>query len=293
MNDYSSLKKRNTAPFAAVVSLALCVILSATMLFSRLLAFTPADTRHYIPLTRSGGFTTVTADGRQVAAPYTHRPPLAAGPVLTADWFRTYDENTVWSGETDIEIFRISYENGSGQVTVNSENGEKLLAPGTENTYSFALENTGNNPVKYTMSMEAYFTDGTHVIPVEARVSSHEGVYLCGSADSYAPVLDLNQVADSGSLKAGYIMPYTLQWRWPFEIDDEYDTMLGNLAVEEDISLTIVIRTTASYTPDPGSGIPKTGDTSNITLMFTIMVASGAGLLILLIPQRKRKEENA
>jgi hypothetical protein len=41
-------------------------------------------------------------------------------------------------------------------------------------------------------------------------------------------------------------MPYILQWRWPFDIDDEYDTMLGNLAVEEDISLTIVIRTTAS-----------------------------------------------
>ena len=66
--------------------------------------------------------------------------------------------------------------------------------------------------------------------------------------------------------------------------------LLGNLAVEEDISLTIVIRTTASYTPDPGSGIPKTGDTSNIGLMFTIMVASGAGLLILLLPRRKKEK---
>lgn len=289
MNEYSSLKQKNNAPFMAVVSLALCVALSATMLFSRLLAFSPADTRHYIPLTESGGITTVTVSGESLAKPYSPRPLLSASPFLSADWFRTYDENTVWSGETDIEIFRVSYENGSGQVTVNSENGEKLLAPGTENRYCFALENTGANPVKFTMSMEAYFSDGTHVIPVEARVSSHEGAYLCGSAEGFAPVMELNGVYDSGSLRPGYIMPYTLQWRWPFEGDDEYDTMLGNLAVEEDISLTIVIRTTASYTPDGGSGIPKTGDTSNIGLMLTIMVGSGTALLLLLIPRRKRE----
>lgn len=289
MNQYSSLRQKNNGTFTAVVCLALCVVLSATMLFSRLVAFAPADTRHYIPLTESGGITTVTVSGDHLSRPYSPRPLLSASPFLTADWFRTYDENTVWTGETDIEIFRISYENGTGQVTVNSENGDKLLAPGTENSYSFALENTGSNPVKYQMSMEAYFTDGTHVIPVEARVSSHEGVYLCGSASGYAPVLDLNQVTDFGSLRPGYIMPYTLQWRWPFEIDDEYDTMLGNLAVDEDISLTIVIRTTASYTPEASSGIPKTGDTSNIGLMLTIMLTSGTALLILLLPLPKSR----
>ena len=293
VNEYSSLRKQNNAPFTAVVSLALCVVLSATMLFSRLLAFSPADTRHYIPLTESAGLTTVTVSGERLASPRAARPLLSASPFLTADWFRTYDENTVWSGETDIEIFRLSYENGSGQVTVNSENGDKLLAPGTENTYSFALENTGTNSVKYQMSMEAYFTDGTHVIPVEARVSSYEGTWLCGSEGSWEPVLELNAVADSGSLKPGYIMPYTLQWRWPFEIDDEYDTMLGNLAVDEDITLTIVIRTTASYTPDGGSGIPKTGDTSHIGLMLTIMLTSAAGLLLLLLPRRKKEKNDA
>lgn len=292
MNDYSALRKKHKAPFLAVVSLSLCVMLTATMLFSRLLAFSPADTRHYIPLTESLGITTVTVSGDRMARPGSPRPLLSASPFLSADWFRTYDENTVWSGQTDIEIFRVSYENGSGQVTVNSENGEKLLAPGTENRYSFALENTGSNPVKFTMSMEAYFSDGTHVIPVEARVSGHEGTYLCGSADTFAPVLELNNVSDSGSLRPGYIMPYTLEWCWPFEIDDEYDTLLGNLAVEEDLSLTIVIKTTASYTPEGNSGIPKTGDTSHIGLMLTVMVGSGTALLFLLIPRPRREEEN-
>lgn len=303
MNNYSSLRKKNNGSLLAAVALMLCVVLSGTMLFSRLAAFSTADTRHYIPLTESNGITSISvgqADEngdirfrKNTAFPSGQPPLLAASPFLTADWFRAYDENTVWAGQTDIEIFRISYENGAGQVTVNSHNGEKVLAPGTANTYSFALENTGANPVKYEMSMEAFFTDGTHVIPVEARVYDHEGNYFAGSADAYADVRMLNDVSDSGKLSPGYIMPYTLQWQWPFEGDDAYDTLLGNLAVDEDITLTIVIRTVASYVPSAGDGIPKTGDTSNIYLMSAIMAASAAGLVILFFLYRRKGEEDA
>lgn len=293
MNDYSALRKTHKAPFLAVISLALCVAVSAAMLFSRLAPFSREDTRHYIPLTQSSGSTTVTAADSALSIPYSPWPVLTATPILTADWFQTYDENTVWSGETAIEIFRISYDNDAGELTVHSENGQKLLAPGTRNSYQFALKNTGTHPVKFTMDMQAYFSDGTHVIPVEAQVSDHEGNYLCGSQEAFAPVLELNQVEDSGSLRPGYIMPYTLQWRWPFEGDDTYDTLLGNLAVAQDISLTIVIRTTASYTPEGTGGLPQTGDASHIGLMLALMVGSGTALLLLLIPRRKREGEYA
>ena len=53
------------------------------------------------------------------------------------------------------------------------------------------------------------------------------------------------RVALRSVLKKGYVMPYTLSWQWPFEGDDAYDTMLGNL--EEDLTLTIVIETYAEY----------------------------------------------
>ena len=300
MKDYSSLrKKKNNHTAMAAVSLLLCVVLSTSMLFSRLVTWLPADRQHYIPLTVGNGITTVVtgqkaADGSiQFGHPKKGPVVLAASPFLTQSWFEVYDENTVWQGETDIEIFRLSYENGEGQVTVNSMDGDKLLAPGTENTYSFTLENTGSNPVAYEMSMEAYFSDGEKVIPVVAKVSDHTGRYLCGSETDYEDVLQLNKVKDSGSLKPGYVLPYTLSWEWPFEGDDAYDTWLGNQAVEEDITLTIVIHTLASYTPDGDDGIPKTGDTSGIGLYFGAMMASTAGLLILLLaPRRKREEEH-
>lgn len=297
MNDYSSLRKQNNSTALAVVSLALCVVLSASMLFSRLMTYVPADRQHYIPLTLGSGTTTVVtgqkdASGQISGQPFRPGQPLllAVSPFLTESWFQTYDENTVWKGETNIEIFRLSYQNGEGQVTVNSTDGEKLLAPGTKNTYSFTLENTGSNPVKYEMSMEAYVSHGDHVIPVVARVSDYTGRYLCGSEVGYEEVLALNEVSDSGTLRAGYVMPYTLEWEWPYESDDAYDTMLGNLAAEEDITLTIVINTLASYTPKDDGGIPKTGDTRDIGLAFGVMVASMAGLLLLLLAPRRRRE---
>lgn len=294
MNKYSSLRKKNSSTALAAVSLALCVVLSASLLFSRLMTFVPADRQHYIPLTVGNGVTTVVTT-RQDSLRSGPRQPvvLAASPFLTQSWFQVYDENTVWKGETDIEIFRASYKNGQGEVTVKSMDGDKLLAPGTENTYSFTLENTGSEPLQYEMSMEAYFSDGEKVIPVVARVCDLSGRYLCGSEEEYADVLELNNVSDSGTLRAGYVQPYTLQWEWPFEGDDAYDTWLGNLAGEEDITLTIVINTLASYTPVDDGGIPKTGDTSGIGLSLSAMVISFTGLLILLlIPRRRREEEN-
>jgi len=298
VNTYSSLRKQNTNRVLAAVSLALCVLLSSTMLFARLVTFVTADTQHYIPLTKSGGTTTVTVGQRDEAGNITFRKPgyYANHRLLTANpGFRVYDENTVWSGETDVEIFRISYKNGAEQVTVNSANGDKLLAPGTSNQYSFALENTGNVALDYELSMEAYFSHADYPIPIYARVVDYKGDYLLGTAENTVDVLGLNDVQKSGSLTAGYIAPYTLEWEWPFELDDAYDTMLGNMAVDEDITLTIVIKTTASYSekPDTESGLPQTGDDTNILLLTGLMLLSGTALLFLLISKPKWEEENA
>ncbi|MBQ3193240.1 MAG: hypothetical protein IJB59_06705 [Oscillospiraceae bacterium] len=297
MNTYSSLRKRNNGSLLAVVSLALCVVLTSTMLFSRLVTFVTPDTQHYIPLTRSGGITTVWVGQRQGDGSVVYEDggydPTNHKLLTASPNFRVYDENTVWSSQTDIEIFKISYENGSGQVTVNSQRGDKVLAPGTENTYRFTLENTGNVSVDYELTMEAYFSHTDTPIPIQARVTDYQGNYLAGSAEGKADVLELNNVHQTGTLARRYVAPYTLEWEWPFELDDEYDTMLGNLAVDEDITLTIVIKTIATCNPDPVApgGNPKTGDDMPIGLLMCVMAGSAMGLVILLLPRKKREEE--
>ena len=306
MNDYSSLRKKNNGTGWAVVTLLMCVVLSATVLFSRLAAYVTADPIHYIPLTQSGGITTVltgqlTEDGsidfsETAASPLAQPVVLAYSPFLSSNWFRVTDENTVWKGETDVEIFRVSYENGQGQVTVASASGDKVIAPGTSNSYSFTLENTSDHSVEYIMEMEAYFSDGDHKIPVNARVFDKYGTYYAGTEDAMVEVEELNNVSDSGKLKAGYQMPYTLQWEWPFEGDDSYDTLLGSLAVDEDITLTIAINTTATYTPDDSSSdgeSPQTGDSFELGLAIGVMAFSGLALIFLLVNKRRKGEENA
>lgn len=296
MNDYASLRKQNKkSSLAAVVALMLCVVLSASLLFSRLMTYTPADKRLYIPLTQSNRMTHVTAH-RDSAYSLPSADLLVAMPAVLAanPGFEAADDNTVWEGKTEVEIFRMSYSNSTGDITVRSQDGRKVLAPGTSNTYNFALKNTGNVSLDYAMSMEAYFSDGEHTIPVVVRVTDYLGNYLAGSAGEKVDALALNEVAQSGVIAAGNIYPYTLEWEWPFESgDDAYDTKLGNLAVGEDISLTIVIKTTAEGSDDPGQpgGTPETGDTTNVAMLAGMMVVSLAGILFLLLI-RRRKESN-
>lgn len=301
MNDYRSLRKKNNSTFFAVVALTLCVAVTAVMLFSRLVTYSAEDQQLEIPLTASSGITHVTAvqkeQEEQASASICTLSAVTnvsgvQTEAQTLSSFEIQDDNTVWLGQTDIEIFRISYENGEGNVTVNSANGDKLLAPGTENEYHFTLVNNGDSNLDYTLQMEAYFSDGEMVIPVEARLMDYTGTYLVGSAESYADVLELNNVNRQESITAGYVMPYTLQWQWPFDGDDEYDSWLGNLAEDEDITLTIVIRTVAECNESSEGGIPpKTGDSSSIAVIGGLMAVSVCGIVMLLILPKRRTEE--
>ena len=304
MRTYNNLRKQSNRILIPVAALALCILLSGTMLFSRLANFAAMQQQLYIPLTESNGVTKVTSNQRLQALGAQQVRPVANGNIIPLDKktnddtvlvpkdpiFEVEDENTVWEGQTQVEIFRVSYENGEGKITVQSGKGDKVIAPGTSNDYAFTLKNTGKESLDYTLEMEAYFSNEEFAIPVVVRLLDYQGTYLLGDGDNYTDVLDLNQVNESGSLSAGYIAPYTLQWQWPFEGDDAYDTLLGNMAVDEDLTLTIVIRTVAEYGGEGGMP-PYTGD-SGMMVWAIVMVASFAGLLLILLLGKDKREEN-
>lgn len=222
--------------------------------------------------------------------PQVTQPPKNPG-------FEASDEQTVWSTNTQVEIFRISYVNGEQVITVNSDSGDKLIAPGTENSYTFKLKNTGNVALDYTVTVDSYFTPGDIVIPINGRLNRYDGKWIVGDKENYVNVPVLDTAEDKATLGAGKYTYYTLDWLWPFESgNDELDTMLGNHAVEQDLMFTVAITTTATESADPydegGITPPQTGDGSNLALWITLAIGSFAIMMCLIFYQGKEKRRS-
>lgn len=319
-----NMHKQSSAIFSIViVLLILCNMLSLAVLFSRLSTYSHTVFQNVIPLTESRGITKVIQTTRQELPSQSFLPTdsfaqpqtiqlanvnSGAGVVQLANPdFKAYDESTVWLSETNVEIFKLTYDGDNG-ITVMGTDGDKLIAPGTSNEYVFTLENTGDVLLDYEMTMEAKITGTDLELPVKARVWDYTDKYLLGNVSEKADVLELNSVSETSKLSAGRFAVYTLEWEWPYELgNDEYDTMIGNLAVDDDIALTITIKTVASYdvsendesendNPQIDYGLEndttvlKTGETM-IVIPFVIVITFS--LMIVLITRPKRRKDEA
>ena len=322
--------------WALIAILLIVELMSCAMLFGQLSSYSKAKTRNYISLTESSANTQVVKKPIDRTALATGRAQLdqeistaittsvakisVAGKTIGGarlaedkplDDFSIYDKNTVWVGTTNVEIFKIKYDNnGDAIFTVNSDGtGEvkKLIAPGTNNDYEFTVKNSGTKALEYTLNVEAWIEGTEEIIPVEAKLSYNEDGqhYMLGSADEWKPVLELDGLKrENAGLLAGNICDYTLQWQWPFErtdgegldANDAFDTMLGNLAANgEELTLHIVINTEAWMEEEPpttGENPPQTGDES-IVIWVVLALVTLAALIFLPLIMRRRKNEEA
>ena len=317
MSDYASLRKTKGRSSGLVILVVLLVVLeicSISMLFSQLTSFTEPRKGTYISLTEGsvGGTVEVgrtDANGhfyKTAAHGVSYEPTLLAAnsgmnPVrLTGEnktGFSVYDKDQVWSTQTDVDIFSVSYKNGQAEITVNSEKGDNVFAPGTEQEYVFTLANDGKYNLDYVLTVEAFYENTNGLwIPIEGRLSRSPGGYVVGSAEEWPDVLELDGYREDGRIDSGRHYVYTLDWRWPFErfdgeglnSNDAYDTMLGNLAVDEDLKLHIIIRTMACV--DEEEPVP-TGDTSRVYLWGGVAAAALVGIVVLLFLMRRNKKK--
>lgn len=294
MNNYDSLRRRKGGILFPVVALALCVALSAAMLFSRMVGYSGYRTDQYIPLTVSNGVTEVTTMQRQLSqAPSVKLLSATDQQVVELDETKPGPTETAWLTITELELFCASYENGEGKITVNSDNGDNVVAPGTSHSFTFALQNTAEFGLDYDIEVEAYFEidGGNEAVPVEIRLYDYNGNYLIGSPDGFEDLSDVNMATGSGSVSAGYIAPYVIEWQWPFEGDDVYDTLLGDYFIETEaqVSFVMEIRTIAEKGGE--GGLPETGDRS-LVVPIVAMSLSAPALLFLLIPGKRKREDN-
>lgn len=289
-------KRKSTLLGIVIILLLLCEIASLAVLFDRMSIYSKAEFQNIIPLNESKNSTNVTITTREKINfenlseknyELSEEPRIIK---LSAPSFSTFDENTVWQAETDIEIFRLFYNNDKNEITVkgNNNNINKLIAPGTSNKYMFTLENSGNAALDYIMTMEAWITGTEYSIPIKVSVWDYTNKYLLGDSINKKDVLELNNVKEKGILGSGRYAVYNLEWEWPFEQgNDEYDTMLGNLAVDNELALTVKINTTATYNNQPeadNSGLskpPQTGE--NTALLKTLSIVLGTAFILAVI----------
>ena len=221
--------------------------------------------------------------------------------------FRTYDDKVEWSTDTAIEIFKFNYDE-TGGLSVVSSNDMKVFAPGTGNEYTFHVKNGSSEAVDYKMWVEAYFSNEDLWIPIEVKMREGSDDYLIGDADNWVEAVELNTVSEEQTLESNRYTNYTLDWRWVFErfdgegleANDAYDTSLGNMAVYDDLTLTIKIHTYAELDPsairddDGGSSddSPFTG-VKGVMMFIVIGAVALVVIILMLILGRKKKEEES
>ncbi len=194
-------------------------------------------------------------------------------------------------GTAELSLFDTIYGD-----TVHSENGEKVVAPGTESSGFVRLKNEVNGPIQYTAVLYQLKTDPA--LPANAQLSGKGFTDL--SAYPLPEGVEADKVirAVTGTVNGNQIQDFDIDWEWPFEISTEkdiVDTEFGNQVVLDRITVGLYIVIEDENEPEiikPDD--PNTGDNSQIILYFGLMAVSGVILLLLLWSRRQeKKRENS
>ena len=167
------------------------------------------------------------------------------------------DEEDVWESGKEVTIFKTNYVNGEGETTVVSQDGTKLIAPGTQSTYKFTMYNNGNMAVVYETDLDFVLTIGDEiqsegVFPLKARLSTENGYYLIGDETEWVNVADATLSKHVSVLGARSYETFVLELLWEFDGgNDALDTMYGDASAEKGVKLTLGINTYAEEHIDP------------------------------------------
>lgn len=182
--------------------------------------------------------------------------------------FIVEDEDQIWGTETRIDLFKTDYSGIGRDITVESSNGDRLIAPGTEGEYTFTLKNSGNVALDYRVSMDAeLYIEGNTIaldqFPLGIRLRHYSGEYLLGDGETWISVAELEDYITEDTLAINHYAWYTIEWKWLFEentvddhdrlqlnVGDELDTLLGNITAETPITLSVAISTAAEPSED-------------------------------------------
>lgn len=214
----------------------------------------------------------------------------------TPKHFLTYTPGELqWDDATGVDengVAVLSLFDARYGETVLAENGDRVVAPGTDGLGIVRLHNSAERTVGYTAVL--YQIRDNPELPVEAALSG-EGfadtdTYTLPDRAKDAEVLR----AVTGKIGGGEIQDFDVSWLWNYyedDLQDRIDTLLGNRAAYEEandvtVGLYIVIEDDNQYiVPDS----PYTGD-MGVGMYVALMTVSGLVLVLLFVTRRKEQE---
>lgn len=232
---------------------------------------------------------------------------------LTWDSDTDVDEKT---GVAELSLFHSTYQN------VQAENGDKVIAPGTEGKNIVRLKNDEDYSIQYIAVM--YRVKDEDTLPVEPVMADDEA-FTDTETYPLPEGITKDQVvrAVMGTVGANELQDFDITWLWQYYESDERDqtdTDLGNRAAweipdEVQAGLYIVVAEDSEpvdpENPDPGgpedpdSGdydtldsddtytypqAPRTGDVRSMVLYLLLLAVSAVLLGLLILDRRKEKQ---
>ena len=163
-----------------------------------------------------------------------------------------------WETNEEIDIFNAIHLNEDGEITVESQKGESIIAPGTKASYSFTMYNNSNLAVLYELDLDLIIKLGKksgggeleEQFPMKAKIFTDSGEYLLGSKTKYAKISDSLEPIRRRVLGAESFETFNIEFIWEFEGTDEIDTAFGDMSSESDMSIKLIINAYAEEHAD-------------------------------------------
>ena len=164
-------------------------------------------------------------------------------------------------GDTFLTEYETDDADYEGDITVLSSTADKLVAPGTKGDFA-AISLDGTPEVAVEVAYAADITisdawedeDGNFYCPIIITVGDDEfdGTDYNDAASFIAAIKAAvaeytDEYAPGTDLSAAAVEKVAISWEWPFDVDDDKDTYLGNQAAEDNAG-EITIKVTVTVT---------------------------------------------
>lgn len=221
--------------------------------------------------------------------------PAWAAPGTSPDHVLTYNQNSLkWDsttginadGTAELKLFDANYNN------VESVDGRKVVAPGTDGSNMIRLVNNVSGRIRYTAVLYSIKTDPR--IPVQPSLSG-TGMYDTASYQLPAGVTGAEVIRAVRGTVAGHgLQDFDINWLWNYEVTDAQDvtdTELGNAAAaamkEQTDGDTVTVGFYIVVEDSNNYYVPKTGDDSHIAMYLAFMLIAAAGAAVSVVIYRR------